>query len=120
MKILVIDDSKVVLQQFKRFAQSAEIEILTAEDGPAGIKVATANSDLDAIFTDYNMPGMDGITVCREMRKIEAHQKTTLIMCTTESDTELREAGKKLGVRFWIIKPIDFEAISKIIHKITG
>ncbi len=68
-KILVVDDSEVVRMQVTRILTNAGYEILQAEDGEMGVEVAEQNADISLILSDYNMPGMDGLTMLETIRK---------------------------------------------------
>ena len=95
------------------------VEIIAARSGPEGVAEANNHPDLSLIFCDYNMPGMDGLETCRSIRKLENHRATVIVMCSTESDKSLREKGRDIGVRHWIIKPVSLEKVASIIEKLA-
>ena len=117
-KILVVDDSEVVRMQVTRILTNAGYEILQAEDGEMGVEVAEQNADISLILSDYNMPGMDGLTMLETIRKTAKHQKTFCGVLTTESSQGLKEKGKEIGVGVWIVKPVDAKKLIKITETV--
>lgn len=66
--VLCIDDNVLVLAIRKSLLESRDFRVLTAEDGPAGLEIVN-RKPVDAVIVDYEMPGMDGGTVARELRR---------------------------------------------------
>lgn len=66
--VLCIDDNALVLAIRKSLLESRDFRVLTAEDGPAGLEIAN-RKPVDIVIVDYEMPGMDGATVAKELRR---------------------------------------------------
>lgn len=66
--VLCIDDNALVLAIRKSLLESRDFRVLTAEDGPAGLEIAN-RKPVDVVIVDYEMPGMDGATVAKELRR---------------------------------------------------
>lgn len=114
-RILIVDDSEMLRVEIKDLLQSMGHEVIEGKDGTDGVRQAEASAPLDMIVSDYNMPGLDGLSMLKKIRKIEGFEKTPVAMLTTESSPELRTMGKSLGVVVWCIKPIDNEQFQKTV-----
>ena len=66
--VLCIDDNVLVLAIRKSVLESRDFRVLTAEDGPAGLEIVNGEA-IDVVIVDYEMPGMDGATVAKELRR---------------------------------------------------
>jgi CheY-like chemotaxis protein len=65
---LCIDDNVLLLAMRKALLESSDFKVFIAENGPAGLDLAT-REPIDVVILDYSMPGMDGGTVARELRR---------------------------------------------------
>ena len=117
-KILIVDDSEVARIEIRKILKSAGHDVLEGTDGVHGIKMATANEDVSIVFADYNMPDMDGLSMLDNIRQIEAHKETFFGVLTTESSAALKEEGRAMGVKVWIVKPVSAKKLLKITDMI--
>ena len=85
MKILVIDDEKPTLSMFKLFLTAYGYEVITAENGEQGLALFKEILP-EIVFTDIRMPGIDGLEVLRQIRKIS--QTSQVIIITGHGDME--------------------------------
>lgn len=76
--VLCIDDNVLVLAIRKSLLESRDFRVLTAEDGPAGLEIVN-RKPVDAVIVDYEMPGMDGATVAKELRRKHANLPILLV-----------------------------------------
>jgi len=100
MKVLVVDDSAVMRKiVVKALNEGGHTEIEEAGNGQEALSKAEG---VDIVFTDWNMPVMDGLTFVQELRKTS---KVPVVMVTTEGgQKEVLEAMKN-GVNDYIVKP---------------
>ena len=98
--------------------QSVGHEVVLADSGLSGIEKAQGDADINLIIADINMSGMNGIEMCERIRQIPHHKDTVIIMCTTESSVKLKERAKSIGVKAWIVKPIDDVRLQKVVQMI--
>jgi diguanylate cyclase (GGDEF)-like protein len=119
IKVLVVDDSEMsrkhVVTLFKRHL----FQVLQAVDGVDAIKVMLENPDIKLLFTDYNMPKMDGFELVRNLRY--KYDKTDLVMIgiSGESSEALSAKFIKHGANDFLRKPfLPEEFYCRITHNI--
>ena len=117
-KIMVVDDSEVVRIKVSNILTEAGYEVLEASDGPEGIRIAGENPDIQLVISDYNMPEMNGLAMIERIKENPDHGNTFFAVLTTESSSTLKEKGKTLGVKLWIVKPIEKKALVTVTAKI--
>jgi len=105
-KVLIVEDSPT-MRQLISFAlkRLREIRITEASDGVDGLKKLAAEK-FDLIFTDINMPIMDGLKLVSLLRNDVNYKDTPIIVITTEGAQEDRERALALGANDYITKPI--------------
>jgi two-component system chemotaxis response regulator CheY len=105
-KILIVEDSPT-MRQLISFAlkRLRGIKIVEANDGVDGLKKISAEK-FDLIFTDINMPIMDGLKLVNLVREDANHRHIPIVVITTEGAREDRERALALGANDYITKPI--------------
>jgi two-component system chemotaxis response regulator CheY len=104
--ILIVEDSPT-MRQLISFAlkRMRGVRIVEANDGVDGLKKLSTEK-FDLIFTDINMPIMDGLKLVSLVRNDATHAKTPIVVITTEGAQEDRERALSLGANDYITKPI--------------
>ncbi|WP_373892676.1 response regulator transcription factor [Virgibacillus natechei] len=100
-KILVVDDEERIRRLIRMYLERDEYVIDEAENGEDALQKALKN-DYDVILLDIMMPEMDGIEVCRELRK---EKETPVIMLTAKGEESNRVQGFETGADDYIVKP---------------
>ena len=113
--ILVVDDSCTMRQMLSLTLQNDGHDVIEAADGAVALNIARARK-FDLVITDVYMPNMDGITLVSELRKLPGFRLTPLLVLTTESGTNKKQAGKQAGASGWIVKPVNEAQLVKIIR----
>jgi two-component system chemotaxis response regulator CheY len=103
--ILILDDSATMVAMLAQVLKGAGYEVVTAENGKAGIDLLTNGLKPTVILTDLNMPEMDGITFIKEARQITATRFTPIIVLSAESDSRKRDEARTVGASGWLTKP---------------
>jgi len=117
-KILTVDDSASVRQMVSFTLRGAGYDLAEAVDGKDGLgKVSSGKFDL--IVTDLNMPNMDGIEMIAAIRKLPGYAFIPILMLTTESQAEKKDAGRKAGATGWIVKPFNTEQLLTVVHRLV-
>ncbi len=104
MKILIADDELVSRIKLNRFIHSLGYETLVAIDGIEAWEI-WKNERPRMVITDWMMPGIDGIDLCRKIREAEGSQYTFLIMVTTKGDVDDIVLSINAGADDFITKP---------------
>ena len=117
-RILTVDDSASVRQMVSFTLRGAGYEVAEAVDGKDGLdKVRGGKFDL--LITDLNMPNIDGIQLIAAVRKLPGYSFTPMLMLTTESQVEKKDAGRKAGATGWIVKPFNAEQLIAVVQKLV-
>lgn len=106
-KILVVDDSETLRAKLTGILESLGHQVVQADCGDVGLKMMLENQDIALIFSDFHMPGMDGLMMCSKRLEYAELPKVPIIMMTTETGVGLKERGRTVGIKAWIIKPLD-------------
>lgn len=116
--VLIVDDSKTMRDMVTLTLTGAGFQVVQAGDGNEAVGWLSNGSKPALVVTDLNMPGMDGISLIKEIRKMPALKFTPILMLTTESSDEKKAAGKSAGATGWIVKPFNPEQFLKIVKKV--
>lgn len=115
---LIVDDSPTMRQMVASTLANAGFTVVEAQHGKDAVTKVAAGPKMDIIVTDLNMPEMDGITLIKELRKLNAFKFTPILMLTTESAADKKQAGRAAGATGWIVKPFNPEVLLKTIAKV--
>jgi len=111
MKILVVDDELVSRKKLEILIQSLGYETLVAEDGTEGWDI-WKNEMPKIVITDWVMPGMDGLELCRRIRDAEGSQYTFIIIVTSKNEVHDIVSGMDAGADDFITKPFVQEELA--------
>ena len=104
--ILVVDDSPTVVKFVSFSLKNGGYNVVTACDGMDAIeKISNMSEDVDLVITDLNMPNLDGYRLIQTLRQNEKHQKTPIIILTSETEEEDRRQGMEVGADSYLVKP---------------
>jgi two-component system alkaline phosphatase synthesis response regulator PhoP len=99
--ILVVDDEPKIVKQARDYLERGGFRVVTAADGTTALAVARHERP-DLIVLDLNLPGMDGLDVCRALRR---ESDVPIIMLTARVEETDRLIGLELGADDYITKP---------------
>jgi two-component system alkaline phosphatase synthesis response regulator PhoP len=99
--ILVVDDEPKIVKQARDYLENGRFRVVSAGDGTTALAVARHERP-DLIVLDLNLPGMDGLDVCRALRR---ESDVPIIMLTARVDELDRLIGLELGADDYITKP---------------
>jgi len=119
IKVLLVDDSMTVRTPMKRYIEADGCEVVEASDGQEAIDILKKDKNIKMVFTDLNMPNVDGLTLIKIIRGIEALKSTPVVVVTTENHDNLVLKAKELGVQGWIVKPAKPHHIRRYLLKYT-
>ena len=107
MKILVVDDEKLLVKGIKFNLENEGYTVFTANDGQEAVNTFQAKSP-DLVLLDIMLPKMDGWQVCREIRKTSS---APIIMLTAKGETFDKVLGLELGADDYVVKPFDAKEV---------
>ena len=116
-RILSVDDSASIRQMVGFTLRNAGYEVAEAVDGQDGLAKAEG-SRFDLVITDLNMPNMDGLQLIEALRKQPGYTFVPILMLTTESQVEKKDAGRKAGATGWIVKPFSADQLIAVAKKL--
>lgn len=116
--ILVVDDSPSVRQVVGLSLKNAGYDVVEAEDGMKALE-ALDGSRFHLIISDVNMPIMDGLTFVKQAKEKDAYRFTPILMLTTESGDDMKQAGKAAGVKAWLVKPFKPDVLLSAVSKLA-
>ncbi len=115
--ILAVDDSASIREMVQYTLEEAGYRVVGASNGLEALDQLKKNT-VHMVLTDLNMPVMDGLELIVEIRKQKEYQFMPILLLTTETATERKQACKKAGATGWIVKPFSSEQLIKVIKKV--
>ena len=115
--ILAVDDSASMRQMVSFTLRSSGYEVIEAVDGQDALD-KLGDRQVDLVLTDQNMPRMDGLTLIRALRERDRFRRTPILVLTTESSDEMKQAGRAAGATGWMVKPFDPARLLEVIGKV--
>ena len=117
-KVLVVEDSPT-MRQLIVFAlkRIRGLTIVEANDGVDGLKKLSSDK-FDLIFTDINMPIMDGLKLVSLARNDPGYKAVPIVIITTEGANEDRERALAIGANDYITKPIQTIRIIEVAKRL--
>lgn len=116
--VLIVDDSSSVRTVVGIALRGAGYEVLEASDGADGLRKLEGRK-VHLIISDVNMPGMDGLTFLKEIKKNAALKFIPVMMLTTEAGADKMAIGKAEGARAWMTKPFKPEQMLAAVQKLV-
>jgi two-component system chemotaxis response regulator CheY len=119
-RCLIVDDSPT-MRQLVVFAlkRVPELDIVEASDGVDALKKLPGQK-FDLVLCDINMPIMDGLKLLSLMKNNPVYKDIPVVMVTTEGAAEDRDKGLALGAHAYLPKPIQTNALLKVVREILG
>lgn len=103
-KVLVVDDEVHIVELIKFNLEGNGYSVIEAYDGHNALEIAKKD-DIDIVILDLMLPGIDGIEVCRRLRKDPATEKIPIIMLTAKSEETDKVLGLEIGADDYLTKP---------------
>lgn len=116
MRILVIEDNESVSSMIELFFEKEGIEGEFVGDGLQGYERAMADN-WDCLIIDWMLPGMDGVTICRKLRKADV--AVPIIMLTAKDSESDQVLGLEMGADDYVTKPFSPLALMARIKAVT-
>lgn len=116
--ILLVDDSTTMLASLSSILTKAGLAFKTASHAQEAIDSVTRGLAPSLVITDYHMPGMHGVELISQLRKLPATRFTPMLVLTTDSQQDKRAAAKAAGATGWLVKPVDPAALLQVVRQV--
>lgn len=115
--ILAVDDSPSMRKMVSFTLSGAGYKVVEAVDGMDALEKAEA-LQIDLVLVDQNMPRLDGIGLTKKLREHPRFKNTPILILTTESSDQMKQAGRAAGATGWLVKPFDPNRLIEVIQKV--
>ncbi len=115
-RILVVDDEEIVRESLSGWLQKDGYTLAVAADGPAALEQAR-RAPWSILLVDLKMPGMDGLTVLEEVKKLQPEAAVVIMTAYATIDTAV--TAMKSGAYDYLVKPFDPEELSHLIRRVV-
>jgi two-component system chemotaxis response regulator CheY len=122
LNILVVDDSKTVRAVIVKTLALARVpvgDVFQASNGQEALDIMKGHW-IDLVFSDINMPVMDGVEMIERMQQDEVLRAIPVIVVSTEGSATRIEQLKAQGVRAYIRKPFTPEMVRGVVDEVIG
>jgi two-component system alkaline phosphatase synthesis response regulator PhoP len=112
-KLLIVDDEahiRMLIEQTLEELEDENVEFLTADNGETALEIITSERP-QLVFLDVMMPKMNGMEVCRRVKKELEFDDVFIVLLTAKGQELDRLKGQEVGANLYMTKPFDPEAI---------
>lgn len=121
-KILIVDDEphiRMLIEQTLEELEDDGVEFLTAENGEIALNIIQQENP-QLVFLDVMMPKMNGMEVCRKVKKELLLNNVFIVLLTAKGQELDRQKGHEVGADIYMTKPFDPEAILSKAREVLG
>lgn len=119
IKVLVVDDSPSELALIINYLHESGCIVIGANNGQEAL-IKTIEQKPDVVVADLVMPGMNGLELCRSLKKNPATQKIPIVACTSKNQDLDRFWGMKQGIDIYITKPFQAEELVRAVRSVAA
>jgi DNA-binding NtrC family response regulator len=116
--VLVVDDEEIALIVLSCFLCQEGYDVATASDGVEALEILRDNPHTSLVISDINMPGMNGMSLLREVNR--QHPETAIIMVTAYGEVESYIDAMNLGAFEYLHKPVRTEELKLAMRKVLA
>ena len=121
-KILIVDDEahiRMLIAQTLEELEDEGVNFFSAENGEEALEIIRKENP-QLVFLDVMMPKMNGMEVCRRVKKELALDKVFIVLLTAKGQELDRQKGQEVGADLYMTKPFDPEMILKKAREVLG
>ncbi|MEM6498927.1 MAG: response regulator, partial [Pseudomonadota bacterium] len=119
-RIMVVDDMSTSRAIITQCLDEIGITNYTTESSGNSALAKLMASPVHLVLSDYNMPGMDGLGLLKNLREARATQRIGFILVTGKATQEMVNMGQQLGMNNMIKKPFTTAAMKQCIERVVG
>ncbi|MBN1430579.1 MAG: response regulator [Anaerolineae bacterium] len=116
--VLIVDDDAAMAQTMADMVGLFDWKTVIVH-GPRAAMVAIQRTPPALILLDLNMPGVDGMEVCRFIKRDPIAEKTMVVFVTAEDDPSIQQRAREAGASDYLIKPVDVDRLEGILDKLS-
>jgi two-component system chemotaxis response regulator CheY len=116
-KVLIVDDSSTMRQMLGLILRKAGFEVIEGSNGQEGLR-QLEGEQVALVITDFNMPVMDGIALVKAIRQLPSHRFIPILLLTTETGDDKKQAARAAGATGWMAKPFQPENLLRVIARV--
>ena len=118
-KILIVDDEDNLRRLVSATLSGGEYEVVQARDGNEALAVAKRERPA-LVLLDIQMPGLDGVEVCRQIKAEPSLKGTMVVMLTAQSREEVRRNATAAGADAFLTKPFSPLQVLELVERRVG
>jgi signal transduction histidine kinase/CheY-like chemotaxis protein len=115
-RVLIVDDDVRNVFALTSALEQHNIDVVYAGSGEEGIQMLQTDEDINLVLMDVMMPGMDGYTAMREIRKVPAFRTLPVIALTAKAMPGDRENSLSAGASDYVTKPVDIDRLLNLLR----
>jgi two-component system, chemotaxis family, chemotaxis protein CheY len=120
MRVLIAEDSQIMRKIIKaNLAKLSVTKIYEATDGESAFNILIANPKISLVFTDLNMPLLNGLELCKKVRLQPRFVNTKIVVISEFLNEVTKESFLNMGVSGFVPKPFDLKAFNDIVVPIV-
>jgi two-component system, cell cycle sensor histidine kinase and response regulator CckA len=117
--VLFVDDEDTLMEMGRDMLENLGYQVTATTDSRKALEIFHSRpSQFDLVITDMTMPGMNGADLSKEILK--SRPDIPIILCTGFSELITEEKAKRLGIREFLMKPLNMRSLAEIIRKVLG
>jgi DNA-binding NtrC family response regulator len=116
-RILIVDDEKIALRNLEHIMKKEGYSVVTTQSGSQAIKMIerSGEDEFDVVLTDLKMPGVDGMEVLAQSRRL--YPETEVIMVTGYATMDSAIEAVKAGAYHYVSKPFELDEVRRVVKK---
>ena len=121
-KILIVDDEahiRMLIEQTLEELEDEGVEFLSAENGELALEIIQKENP-QLVFLDVMMPKMNGMEVCRRVKKELGMENVFIVLLTAKGQETDRQKGQDVGADVYMTKPFDPEVLLNKAREVLG
>ena len=107
MKVLIAEDENISRHKLEKYLKDMDYEVISCKDGLEAWEVIQSENAPNLLVLDWMMPGMNGVEICRKVRKLAKEPYTFILLLTSKSEQEDFIQGMEAGADDYVTKPFN-------------